>query len=419
MKIMNYKSNIYKYVIYVSLLLIFLFVMKNVFYIETRVKTNNTIVKSVITFNNENTTINVDYPRFQSDKINKIITDYIYNYIKEFKANNVEEKVLDISYDIYKFDIYTNIVFNIESSISDVKKSNILLNILEEKEEYITSVFEEGNLIEEIDNLASHKYATEIYENIMNSNVNNHTYVISQSKVDIYFDDVSFYEINFIPYITIILDTNTYVYEEESNNDTSKKYISFTFDDGPSKYTSDMISALELNNSSATFFMLGNKMKYNKDIVTLVDNSNSEVASHTYSHKYLTKISKKDILNEINSVNTIYNEITGKKIKYVRPPYGSYNDTVLQTLQEPLILWNIDPKDWLVRNSNTIYKHIVNNACDGCIIVMHDTYKETLEAVKKVIPKLHEMGYEVVSISKLSEIKNVELQKNKAIRSIK
>ena len=180
-----------------------------------------------------------------------------------------------------------------------------------------------------------------------------------------------------------------------------------------------MISALELNNSSATFFMLGNKMKYNKDIVTLVDNSNSEVASHTYSHKYLTKISKKDILNEINSVNTIYNEITGKKIKYVRPPYGSYNDTVLQTLQEPLILWNIDPKDWLVRNSNTIYKHIVNNACDGCIIVMHDTYKETLEAVKKVIPKLHEMGYEVVSISKLSEIKNVELQKNKAIRSIK
>ncbi|NLC48071.1 MAG: hypothetical protein GX758_01750 [Tenericutes bacterium] len=71
MKIMNYKSNIYKYVIYVSSLLIFLFVMKNVFYIETRVKTNNTIVKSVITFNNENTTINVDYPRFQSDKIIK------------------------------------------------------------------------------------------------------------------------------------------------------------------------------------------------------------------------------------------------------------------------------------------------------------------------------------------------------------
>ena len=198
----------------------------------------------------------------------------------------------------------------------------------------------------------------------------------------------------------------------------NKKYIAFTFDDGPSKYTKELIKTLELNNTSATFFMLGNRMKYNEDIVKEVYNSNSEVASHTYSHKNLNKLSSKDILSEINSPVIAFNEITGGDIKYLRPPYGNYNDIVKST-NYPIILWNIDPKDWLAKDSSKVYNSVLKHACDGCIVLMHDIYPTTIEAVKMLIPKLNSMGYEVVSVSNLAKYKNYEIKNSEIIRKIK
>ena len=159
-------------------------------------------------------------------------------------------------------------------------------------------------------------------------------------------------------------------------------------------------------------------MKYNEDIVKEVYNSNSEVASHTYSHKNLNKLSSKDILSEINSPVIAFNEITGGDIKYLRPPYGNYNDIVKST-NYPIILWNIDPKDWLVKDSSKVYNSVLKHACDGCIVLMHDIYPTTIEAVKMLIPKLNSMGYEVVSVSNLAKYKNYEIKNSEIIRKIK
>ena len=221
---------------------------------------------------------------------------------------------------------------------------------------------------------------------------------------------------SYVPYVIIPLSEEVYVEDGSENQD--KKYISFTFDDGPSKYTKELLKTLELNNSSATFFMLGNRMKYNEDIVKEIYNSSSEVASHTYSHKNLDKLSSNDILNEINSPAILFNEITNGEIKYLRPPYGNYNDTVKST-NYPIILWNIDPKDWLVKDSSKVYNSVLKHACDGCIVLMHDIYPTTIEAVKMLIPKLNDMGYEVVSISNLAKYKNHEIKNSEIIRKIK
>ena len=200
--------------------------------------------------------------------------------------------------------------------------------------------------------------------------------------------------------------------------DSTKKFIAFTFDDGPGEYTSELLKTLEYNNSSATFFMLGNKMKYNGDIVKQIYNSNSEVASHSYSHKYLTTLSQKELNEEINSTTIIFNEITKGNIKYIRPPYGDYNENIKENIPYPIILWNIDTKDWLTRDSDKISAEVLSNASDGAIVLMHDIYPETLEAVKKVLPKLKELGYEVVSVSKLAEYKNYAIKKGDVIKSI-
>lgn len=415
MIILNYKNQLYKYFIYISALLVSLFVIVNVFYKEPT-KDIKEVKTSLIEYNDETTEINVEYPRFKDDKINKLTTDILYDYIKEFKKFTTIKKSLIMTYKLYYFDDYVNITFNIENTIDKAKNKNILINLKNEEISYITNLYDKDYLEQEINELVYYKYSTDIYERIKETNINNNTYILDENKIEVYFNNINFKDLDYIPYVTISLNEDVYV--EDDNEIADKKYIAFTFDDGPSKYTKELLKTLELNNSTATFFMLGNKMKYNEDIVKEINESNSEVGSHTYSHKNLKNLSSKEILNEINSPAILFKEITGNEIKYIRPPYGNYNDTVIST-NYPIVLWNIDPKDWLVKDSSKVYNSVLKHACDGCIVLMHDLYPTTIEAVKMLIPKLNSMGYEVVSISDLAKYKNYQIKNSEIIRKIK
>ena len=418
MILLNYKNNFLKYIIYMSCVFLVLLVVVNLMNIN-EIKNEEDAVSSSIVYNDDNNDINVIYPRFNNDDINNIITSYIYTYVKKFRLNSGSNKVLNIKYDLYYFNDYVNVVFNIDNSLSNIKYKNILLDFKNEKLAYISNLYEKDYLINEINSLINLKYSSDIYDKIKNSNVDNHTYIINDNKIDVYFNDIDFGTLSYIPMVSIISDNNSETVSKDDNLDNSdKKFIAFTFDDGPSKYTNELIDTLELNNSSATFFMLGNRMKYNTDIVKKVYNSNSEIGTHTYSHKRLTSLSNDEIYNEINSSEIIFNDITGDHLKYLRPPYGSYNDHI-KGLGYNIILWNIDPKDWLTRDSKKIYNSVLNNACDGCIVLMHDIYPETIEAVKMLIPTLNEMNYEVVSISNLIYNKNHILSKDEVISHVK
>lgn len=418
MILLNYKNNFLKYIIYMSCVFLVLLVVVNLMNVN-EIRNEEDAVSSSIVYNDDNNDINVIYPRFNNDDINNIITSYIYTYVKKFRLNSGSNKVLNIKYDLYYFNDYVNVVFNIDNSLSNIKYKNILLDFKNEKLAYISNLYEKDYLINEINSLINLKYSSDIYDKIKNSNVDNHTYIINDNKIDVYFNDIDFGTLSYIPMVSIISDNNSETVSKDDNLDNSdKKFIAFTFDDGPSKYTSELIDTLELNNSSATFFMLGNRKKYNTDIVKKVYNSNSEIGTHTYSHKRLTSLSNDEIYNEINSSEIIFNDITGDHLKYLRPPYGSYNDHI-KGLGYNIILWNIDPKDWLTRDSKKIYNSVLNNACDGCIVLMHDIYPETIEAVKMLIPTLNEMNYEVVSISNLIYNKNHILSKDEVISHVK
>lgn len=415
MIILNYENQLYKYFLYISALLVTLFIIVNVFYKE-QTKDLKDVKTSTITYKDELTEVNVEYPRFKDDKINKLITDIIYDYVKEFKKFDTVQKSLIMNYKLYYFDNYVNITFNIENTLEKAKNKNILLNLKNKEISYISSVYDKEYLENEINEIVYYKYQTDVYEKIKESNINNNTYIIDENKIEVYFNNINFDNLDYIPYIIIPLTEDTF--NEDEVPDENKKYIAFTFDDGPSKYTKELLKTLELNDSTATFFMLGNRMKYNEEIVKEVYKSSSEVASHTYSHKNLNKLSKDDILKEINSTSIIFNKITNDNIKYIRPPYGNYNDTVKST-KFPIILWNIDPKDWLVKDSTKVYNSVLKHACDGCIVLMHDLYPTTIEAVKMLIPKLNSLGYEVVSISDLAKYKNYDLKNGEIIRKIK
>lgn len=407
------KDRIFTYLMSITFLFLCLLVSVKLFYKEP-VEIDDSVVTSKIEYNDDITSIYVEYPRFKNDNINSIITSILYSYIKEFKESN-ENKVLDITYSLYFKDDFVNVMFHIENTLNNIKNKNILINLKENKISYITNLYNEEELRNEIYDLVYNKYSEDIYNKIKNESINNFTYIISEDQIDVYFNNIDFENIDYIPYVEIIINSKA---STNDNTIQNKKYISFTYDDGPSEYTSDILKTLELNNSSATFFMIGSKMSDNEKTIIEIDGSNSEIGMHGYTHKDLNELSEDEILSELNTANIIFESITNKTINYLRPPYGRYNEYI-SNLGYKIILWNIDPKDWLVKDSNKIYNNVIQNACDGCIVLMHDTYKETLEATKKLLPALNEMGYEVVSISKLLTEKNYIDENNEAISYIK
>ena len=401
------KEKVIKFIICINILLLILLVAKNLFNKEDNDKEYNYVSTSLIKSEGDDTNIYVEYPRFNNnDDINKIVTDLIYNYVKDFKTSE-EVKSLDISYKTYYVDNFVNITFHIENTLSNIKNKNILIDLRNNSISYIIALYDKDYLENEIKKIVYDKYPTEIYNKIINENINNYTYIIGDNTIEVYFNSISWDEINYIPYIIINLNEST-IY---TNSNNINKFIAFTYDDGPSEYTADLLNTLEKNNSSATFFVIGNNIKGRENIIKKIYKSKSEVGSHGYSHINFTNLDKEELNTEINSTNILFNSITNGKISLLRPPYGEYNDNVT-SLNYNIILWNIDSKDWLLKDSEKIYNNVLKNACDGCIVLMHDIYPETIEATKKLIPELKSLGYSIVSVSELMKEKKYKSDKS-------
>ena len=202
--------------------------------------------------------------------------------------------------------------------------------------------------------------------------------------------------------------------------DPSKPTVAISFDDGPNnKNTMTVLKALEDNKMSATFFMVGNKMNNQKDILKTVFASHSEIGSHTYSHINMKKVKPEKVKEEIDKTSKIFKDITGTDITLIRPPYGAYTNDIIKDYNYSFILWNSDTDDWKDKNTERIVNYVLDHANDGNIILMHDTYATTVEAVKIVLPQLYARGIQVVSVSKLAEMKNKTLEVGTAYRSFK
>lgn len=199
--------------------------------------------------------------------------------------------------------------------------------------------------------------------------------------------------------------------------DPNKKTIALTFDDGPNYNTSRVLQILNDNKASATFFMLGTNMKNFPKIVKEVADSNNEIASHTYSHKSLTKLNDSELKYEIDKPEEILAEITDKEISFIRPPYGNVNKKVKKYINKPIILWSVDPQDWRFKNGEVISQNILNEIKDGDIILLHDIHSTTADALELILPQLYIEGYQVVSVGELASLKQIKLENGTIYRN--
>lgn len=189
---------------------------------------------------------------------------------------------------------------------------------------------------------------------------------------------------------------------------TDFKKIALTFDDGPHPSKTDKIlDLLEQYHIHATFFVIGQNVAAYPQVVLREIEEGHEIGNHTYSHKSLYRCQKDTVEKEIISTEEILLEKTGYVPRVFRPPEGAYTCDILDVanrMNYDVILWTIDTRDWAKASTNRIVETVENKVKNGSIILMHDYTSNgthTLEALKILIPKLIDMGYEFVTVSEL------------------
>lgn len=191
-----------------------------------------------------------------------------------------------------------------------------------------------------------------------------------------------------------------------------KKLVALTFDDGPSAITTpQLLDILRDKDAVATFFELGNMVRRNPAIVQRVIREGNELGSHTNSHQNLIKITRANLEADKAEADATFLEVIGRTPLITRPPYGNFNQAVMDVLGTPVILWSIDTRDWESKDPVKIKEIAIDKAEDGAILLFHDIYQTTIDSIPDIIDTLREKGFEFVTVSELAEERGIELKK--------
>ena len=200
--------------------------------------------------------------------------------------------------------------------------------------------------------------------------------------------------------------------------DPSKPMVALTFDDGPQPSVGNRImDCLAQYGGKATFFMVGERVGSYKTEVQRMVAEGHEVANHTMNHKYLQKLGAAQIQAQVNQGNDAIQAACGVRPMLLRLPGGNHNATVVANAGMPMIQWNVDTLDWKTRNADKTVAAVLNHVKDGDIILMHELYSSTGDAVARIVPELHKRGFQMVTVSQMAAAKGKTLQAGKLYSS--
>ena len=200
--------------------------------------------------------------------------------------------------------------------------------------------------------------------------------------------------------------------------DPDKPMVALTFDDGPYAPVGNRImDCLAQYGGKATFFMVGERVGSYKTEVRRMVAEGHEVANHTMNHKYLQKLGAAQIQAQVNQGNDAIQAACGVRPTLLRLPGGNHNATVMANAGMPMIQWNIDTLDWKTRNADKTVAAVLNHVKDGDIILMHELYGATGDAVLRIVPELHKRGFQMVTVSQMAAAKGKTLEAGKLYSS--
>lgn len=198
---------------------------------------------------------------------------------------------------------------------------------------------------------------------------------------------------------------------KESTIREDRKLIALTFDDGPDKKITPMVlDELKKRDVKATFYLIGNNVEKNPEVVKRIHEEGHEIGGHSLNHIRFSVLSHEQIRWQVERTNHLIEEIIGHRPTTIRPPYGDMNSRVQSSIEQPIIMWSIDPQDWREehRNPNFIGNRVVSSAHEGGVILLHDRYISTAQSVGLIVDSLLAQGYEFVTVSELFEFQEGE-----------
>ncbi len=225
--------------------------------------------------------------------------------------------------------------------------------------------------------------------------------------------------------VSVFADINTMCVDVENNSDkpnperrvpnNSRPYIALTFDDGPNiETTSKILDILDKYAARATFFILGNRItNLTSPLLERMIESESEIGSHSWDHPILPNLTQSAIANQFDrTANRIYSAV-GIYPTLIRPPYGAVNNTVMSLATRPIVLWSVDPKDWESRDAEKIVDAVLSTVKSGDIVLLHDIYPTTVEALEPILQALIDKNYQFVTVSQLLALRGDTIEAGK------
>ncbi|MEF9962214.1 MAG: polysaccharide deacetylase family protein [Erysipelotrichaceae bacterium] len=338
------------------------------------------------------------YPEFKEATLNQEIKAYVKEFKKEKKKENY----------IYTLDYESNKVFDTYISLLFTKKSYNEKQKLLNKESFTMNYDKNQKKLLQIEDVLRSNYKFQFADLFKNGNP---MFLLQTSGIrfynhelvkDLNYNDLKSWMALKNPNIPSIAGASIPV-DSMAEIDPSRAMVAFTFDDGPnSNTTGQVLDAFAREKGSATFFMLGSRALNNPQIVKRMVKEGHEIGNHSMSHANLSKGDATLINNEFFQTQNVLYEISGQEPTAFRPPYGAISELMKTIIPLPMTLWSVDTLDWKTRDTQSIVQSVMSRVQDGSIILLHDIYGTSADAIDLLLPKLKQQGYQFVTIDELN-----------------
>jgi polysaccharide deacetylase family sporulation protein PdaB len=186
---------------------------------------------------------------------------------------------------------------------------------------------------------------------------------------------------------------------------TEKQQVAISFDAawGADK-TEKIMEICSEYGVKATFFLVGFWVEDYPEMTKKIYENGFEIGTHSNTHPDMTTLSAENQKLELETSMNLIKNITGEDVKLFRPPYGAYNDSLINTAESlglTTIQWSVDSLDWKGLSAMEITNRILNGARNGSIILCHNNSDHILDALPLVLDRLQKRGFEITPVGEL------------------
>ncbi len=170
------------------------------------------------------------------------------------------------------------------------------------------------------------------------------------------------------------------------------------------EYTAQLLSALGAAQVRATFFTVQFWAEKYPEHLREIDAAGHEIGTHSATHSYMSRLSEGEIRAELASSSEAIRSVTGKVVTLFRPPYGDYDDLLVDTAADMGLLtvqWDVDSLDWKDLSAQQIAERVIAQTKKGSVILCHNNGLHTAEALPIILDALKAKGFEFVPVGEL------------------